>query len=87
MSKLQIPPTNPEQNKRNEVAFLQAYGKSHRQMKKDELAQMIVNQSINVKRFQDEGYKVSQIALAFRRQRDHFHKLLRKRDGLDKEKS
>ncbi len=84
---LPLPPTNPEQNKRNEVAFMGAYGKSYRQMKKDELAQMIVNQSINVRKFQDEGYKVSKIALAFRRQRDHYHKLLRKRDGLDKEKS
>jgi hypothetical protein len=85
--KLEIPPTNPQDNKRNEVAFEQAYGKSYRKMKKDELAQMIVNQSVNVMKFKDEAYKVSQIALAFRRQRDHYHKLIRQRDGLDKEES
>ena len=83
--KLEIPSTNAEQNKRNEIAFIQAYGKSYRKMRKEELAQMIINQSLNVNKYKDENYKVAQIALAFRRQRNYFHKLLRKRDGLDKE--
>lgn len=81
--KLQIPDTNAAQNKKNEVAFLQAYGKSYRQMKKEELAQMIVNQSINVNKFKDENYKVAQLALIFRRQRNYFLKLCRKKDGKE----
>lgn len=79
--KLQIPDTNAAQNKKNEIAFMQAYGKSYRQMKKEELAQMIVNQSINVNKFKDENYKVAQLALIFRRQRNYFLKLCRKKDG------
>jgi hypothetical protein len=81
--KLQIPDTNAAQNKKNEIAFMQAYGKSYRQMKKEELAQMIVNQSINVNKFKDENYKVAQLALIFRRQRNYFLKLCRKKDGKE----
>jgi hypothetical protein len=81
MSKLEIPPTNTEQNKKNEVAFLQAYGKSYRQMRKDELAQMIMNQSLNVMKFKDENYKVAQLAVIYKRQRDYFLKLCRKKNG------
>lgn len=79
--KLQIPDTSTEQNKKNEVAFLQAYGKSYRQMRKDELAQMIMNQSLNVMKFKDENYKVAQLAVIYKRQRDYFHKLCRKKNG------
>ena len=79
--KLQIPDTNAAQNKKNEVAFLQAYGKSYRQMRKDELAQMIMNQSLNVMKFKDENYKVAQLAVIYKRQRDYFLKLCRKKNG------
>jgi len=81
--KLNIPETNPQDNKRNEIAFEQAYGKSYRKMRKEELAQMIVNQSINVNKYKEENYKVAILGLTMKRQRDWFHKLCRKKDGKE----
>ena len=81
MIRLQVPKPSSNENKRNEIAFEQAYGLSYRKMRKDELAQMIVNQSLNVNKFKDENYKVAQLALAFRRQRNYFLKLCRKKNG------
>jgi hypothetical protein len=79
--RLQVPETNAEQNKNNEKAFLKAYGKSYRQMRKDELAQMIINQSLNVMKFKYENYEVAQLAVIYKRQRDYFLKLCRKKNG------
>ena len=81
MTKLEIPKTDAKMNKRNEVAFMQAYGKSYRQMKKEELAQMIMNQSMNVVKYREESYKIVKIALAIKRQRDWFLKLCRQKNG------
>ena len=69
---------NNEQRKQLETVFMKSFGQSYRKMSKDQLALMVFTLQMNLNKLNKEGYEVSRIGLAMKRQRDHYHKLLRK---------
>lgn len=69
---------NTEQRKQLETVFMKSFGQSYRKMSKDQLALMVFTLQMNLNKLNKEGYEVARIGLAMKRQRDHYHKLLRK---------
>lgn len=76
-----IPQASKEQMVEIEKSFIRSYGRSFNRMKKADLALMIANQSTNYKTIEAQAQKISILGLTMKRQRDVFHKMLRKRDG------
>lgn len=74
----QIPRPDPEQKKLLETAFMKSFGKHYRTMRKEDMALMILTQSTNFQKINREAYEVVRIGLAMKRQRDYYHKLIRK---------
>jgi len=82
MSKFQqIPKPSIQQKKAIEIAFLKHFGTAYNKMKKEDLAFMVMNQSSNVQKLQWTANEVTKIGMAMKRQRDHYHTLIRKKDG------
>jgi len=76
----EIPRPNEEQKKLIETAFIKSFGMPFRRMRKEDMAFMILTQSTNFNKINREAYEVVRIGMAMKRQRDTFHKNLRKRD-------
>ncbi len=73
-----IPHPSTDEKKKIEILFMQAYSKSFRQMRKEDMALMVVNQSHNYKKMEKQAHEVVKIGLAMKRQRDYYLKLIRK---------
>lgn len=74
----QIPrPRNKDDKKNLEIVFMKSFGKSYNKLKKEELAMMIFTLQQNYNKLHNDAYNVTRIGLAMKRQRDHYHKLLR----------
>ncbi len=80
-SKIETP--TPAQAKEIETAFLKSFGVTYNKMQKKQLALMVANQSMNYKKMEEQARKIAQIGITMQRQRNWFHKLCRKKDGLD----
>ena len=73
-----IPHPTTDEKKKIEIIFMQAYSKSFRQMRKEDMALMVVNQSHNYKKMEKQAHEVVKIGMAMKRQRDYYLKLIRK---------
>ena len=73
-----IPHPSKDEKKRIEILFMNAYGKPYRQMRREDMALMVVNQSHNYKKMEKQAIDVVKIGLAMKRQRDYYLKLIRK---------
>ena len=74
-----IPHPTREQRKHLETAFLKSFGLNYTKMRKEDMALMILNQSTNYQKIAFDAVSISKIGLAMKRQRDHYHKLIRKK--------
>jgi len=73
----QIPKPSSQQKKAVEMAFLKHFGIAPSKMRKEDLAFMVMNQSSNVQKISWEAQQITMIGLAMKRQRDHYHKIIR----------
>lgn len=84
LTKLNIPHPTADEIKAADIAFMNAYGKSFRKMRKEELAQMVINQSVNIVKFKNENMSLMKIGMAMYRQRNWYLKLIRRERNNDK---
>ena len=77
MNHQEIPRATPGQRKNLEIVFLKAFGKTYNKIRKEDMAFMIVNQSMNNKKLTEDMIQMAGIGLAMKRQRDYYLKLIR----------
>lgn len=81
MNKIDIPTPTMEQKVKMAQKFKDAFGKSYTEMRKEQIALMVLNQTANMTKINNDAVHIAQIGLAMKRQRDYYHKLCRAKNG------